>query len=141
MTFLRRRPLRERMNGTPTAKQRAGDAAELAACEHLERAGCRIVARNVRYREGELDIVADDRGTLVFAEVRARNDERFGGALASIDEFKRRRLVRAAQHYLQQRFGERSAQRGALPQCRFDVVTADESGVTEWIRDAFAADE
>ncbi len=128
MSFLRRRP------GVRTPKQRAGDAAEQAACERLLASGCRILARNVRYREGELDIVAQEGATVVFVEVRLRNDARFGGAAASVDRFKRRRLARAAQHYLMGQFGDKSA---GWPPCRFDVITADDRGVGEWIRDAF----
>lgn len=125
-----------RASGVRTPKQRAGDAAEQAACAHLAANGCRIVARNVRYREGELDVVALDGGVLAFVEVRLRSGARFGGAGASVDAFKRRRIVRAAQHYLVERYGAGTR----LPACRFDVITADANGVTEWIRDAFAAD-
>lgn len=125
-----------RASGVRTPKQRAGDAAEQAACAHLAANGCRIVARNVRYREGELDVVALDGGVLAFVEVRLRSGARFGGAGASVDAFKRRRIVRAAQHYLAERYGAG----GKLPPCRFDVITADASGVTEWIREAFAAE-
>lgn len=124
-----------RASGVRTPRQRVGDAAEQAACAHLTAHGCRIVARNVRYREGELDVIALDGGVLAFVEVRLRSGARFGGAGASVDAFKRRRLVRAAQHYLAERYGA-----GRQPPCRFDVITADASGVTEWIRDAFGAE-
>lgn len=126
-----------RASGVRTPKQRAGDAAEQAACAHLAANGCRIVARNVRYREGELDIVALDQGVLVFVEVRLRSDVRFGGAGASVGGFKRRRIVRAAQHYLVERYGAGRK----LPACRFDVIGSDASGAIEWIRDAFGAQE
>jgi putative endonuclease len=137
MTYLRRR------QGVRTPRQRAGDAAEQAACESLMANGCRILARNVRYREGELDIVAQDGATVVFVEVRVRSDERFGGAAASVDQFKRRRLVRAAQHYLVENFGRRpggpsGGRSAAWPACRFDVIAADDGGVSDWIRDAFS---
>jgi putative endonuclease len=125
-----------RTSGVRTPKQRAGDAAEQAACAHLAANGCRIVARNVRYREGELDVVALDGGVLAFVEVRLRTGARFGGAGASVDAFKRRRLVRAAQHYLVERYGAGKK----LPPCRFDVIAVDANGVTEWIRDAFVAE-
>ena len=134
MSFLRRRSLARPAARTP--RQRAGDAAEAEACARLEAAGCRILGRNVRYREGEIDIVADDRGTLVFVEVRMRRSDRFGGADGSVDAFKRRRLVRAAQHFLLQHFGGGSR----TPPCRFDVITADGDGIRDWIRDAFAAE-
>jgi len=131
MSFLRRR----NHAGTRTPRQRAGDAAETAACARLEQAGCRILGRNVRYREGEIDIVADDGGTLVFVEVRMRGGDGFGGAEGSVDRFKQRRLLRAARLFLAQRYGE-----GRLPPCRFDVITADKDGIRDWIRDAFTAD-
>jgi putative endonuclease len=137
MSFLRRRP------GTRTPRQRAGDKAEQAACDRLVAHGCRILARNVRYREGELDIVAQEGATVVFVEVRLRNDARFGGAAASVDHFKPTRLVRAAQHYLVENFGRgagglNARREAGLPPCRFDVITADDGGVNEWIRDAFS---
>ena len=134
MSFLRRR--NHDPPGPRTARQRAGDAAEAAACAKMQAAGCRILARNVRFREGEIDIVADDGGTLVFVEVRMRRSDGFGGADGSVDAFKRRRLVRAAQHFLLRQFGARTE----LPPCRFDVITADGEGIRDWIRDAFTAD-
>jgi putative endonuclease len=121
-----------RATGVRTPKQRDGDAAEAAAERHLVAAGCRVLARNARYPEGELDLVVLDRDVVVFVEVRLRRSERFGGALASIDRFKQKRLARAAQHWLAGRYGER------WPACRFDVVTVDASGTIDWIRDAFA---
>ncbi|MCU0952368.1 MAG: YraN family protein [Burkholderiaceae bacterium] len=130
--------------GPRTPRQRAGDAAETAACAQLTAAGCTIVGRNLRFREGELDIVARDGEVIVFVEVRLRSSARFGGAGASVDAFKQRRLLRAAQHWLQQTYGDGGAARGRArgwPACRFDVITADGSGVTGWIRDAFSADE
>jgi putative endonuclease len=133
VSYLRRRP-----SGVRTPRQRAGDAAEDAACSHLQQHGCRVIARNVRYREGELDVVAQDGSTLVFVEVRLRNRDTFGGAADSVDRFKRKRLVRAAQHYLAQHFDAAQSGTRGVPPCRFDVITADDAGVSDWIQDAFA---
>ena len=113
-------------------RQKAGDQAEAAACALLERSGLRIVARQVGYRVGELDLVARDGSTLVFVEVRSR--ARGGLAVFSVDRAKRRRLRRAAQQYLQRQFGDR------WPPCRFDVVIA-EANRFEWLRAAFGAEE
>jgi putative endonuclease len=135
VSYLRRRP-----TGVRTPRQRAGDAAEEAACAHLQQHGCRVLARNVRYREGELDVVAQDGPTLVFVEVRMRSRDDFGTPAASVDHFKRRRLVRAAQQYLAQHFGRAAAGARGVPACRFDVITADAGGVRDWIRDAFGHD-
>jgi len=120
-------------SGVRTPKQRAGAAAEAAAERLLLEAGCRVLARNARFREGELDLVVHDRDQVVFVEVRLRADARYGGAVASVDAFKRKRLARAAQRWLATHYGER------WPACRFDVVTVDGNGRIEWIRDAFAA--
>lgn len=116
-----------------TPKQRAGDAAESAALAHLQANGCRLIARNARYPEGELDLIVRERETLVFVEVRMRRSAAFGGAAASVDAFKQRRLARAAQHWLLQHYGER------WPACRFDVVCVQADGTMQWIRDAFTA--
>jgi len=121
-----------RATGVRTPRQRAGAAAEQAAERHLIAAGCQVLARNARYREGELDLVMRERDLVVFVEVRLRAGERFGGALASVDLFKQKRLARAAQRWLKEHYGER------WPACRFDVVAVDGSGTIDWIRDAFA---
>lgn len=121
-----------RATGVRTPRQRAGAAAEQKAERHLVAAGCRVLARNARYREGELDLVVRELDLVVFVEVRLRAGERFGGALASVDVFKQKRLARAAQRWLAEHYGER------WPACRFDVVTVDGDGRIEWLRDAFA---
>lgn len=141
-----RTPAARVLNRVRTPKQRAGDAAEDAACHHLVEHGCRIVARNVRYRVGELDIVAVDGNELVFVEVRLRSSAAYGGAAASVDVFKQKRLVRAAQQYLAANYAAAGAaagggarRRAQLPPCRFDVITSDGNGVSDWLRGAFGA--
>ena len=94
-------------------------------------AGCRILARNARFRDGEVDLIARERDLLVFVEVRMRASARFGGAAVSVNSRKQTRILRAAQHWLFSRYGER------WPACRFDVITVDGNGTIEWIRDAF----
>jgi putative endonuclease len=120
-----------RRTAVRTPKKRAGDAAEDAAAKYLAAAGCRIVARNARYRDGEVDLIARERDVLVFVEVRMRVSLRFGGAAVSVNTLKQKRIARAAQHWLLAEYGER------WPACRFDVVTVDGSGTIEWIRNAF----
>lgn len=77
-----------------------------------------------------------DADTLVFVEVRYRRNQRYGGALESIDGRKQYRLHNAAAHYLQRRWP------GPAPACRFDVVlvSGDLQGdrpQLEWIKSAF----
>ena len=114
-----------------------GAAFEARAQAFLQRQRLRFVARNVSCRGGEIDLVMRERdGALVFVEVRARAQRRYGGAAASIGWQKRRRIVRAAQHYLATRVPQLRDQ----PACRFDVI-AFEAGRLVWLRDAFRADE
>ena len=107
----------------------AGARAEDRCAELLRGAGLLLLERNWRCRLGEIDLIAEDRGVLVFAEVRMRRAFAFGGAGESVTAAKRARLVAAARLYLSRR-GE--------TQCRFDVFLVDgPAGDVRWIRDAF----
>ena len=105
----------------------AGADGEDRAARHLEQAGLRVVARNFRSRFGEIDLIARDRDTLVFVEVRARSRADFGGAAESITAAKRERLRMTAQIYL--------SRLPDLPPCRFDVVllSGPDLATIEWL--------
>ena len=122
----------------PDARRARGDAAEAAALAMLQARGLQLLARNAASRGGELDLVMRDGATVVFVEVRYRASSAFGGGLASVDAGKRRRLVRAAQAFLQQHPEHADAP------CRFDVVVASGDPATpvlEWLQDAFRVDD
>ena len=108
-----------------------GRAAEDLAAHYLAGQGLKLVTRNYRCRFGEIDLILEDGKTTVFAEVRLRGSQRFGGAAASVTPQKQQRLIAAAQHYF--------SSRRTPPVCRFDVVTLDrlEPSRIEWIKDAF----
>lgn len=112
---------RERIDTGLRGEDRAGLA--------LRERGYRLVERNFRCKAGELDAVAYDGDTLVFVEVRARRDARFGGGLAAVGAAKQRQVARVAAAYL-------SIRRPRFERCRFDVVaiTGDELVI---IQDAF----
>ncbi len=115
-----------------------GDAVETAALGFLEAKGLRLLARNASTRGGELDLVMADGAAVVFVEVRFRADAAFGGGAASVDAGKRRRLVHAAQIWLQGHPAHAEAP------CRFDVVAASGDPALpalDWLRDAFRADD
>ena len=106
-----------------------GRKGEEAAARFLERHGFVILARNLRSRLGEIDLLARDRSTLVFVEVKARRGSPADPPVAAVDARKRARLGRLALGYLAaRRLGERS--------CRFDVVgvTLDEAGEVTGVR-------
>ncbi|MBA1377952.1 YraN family protein [Pseudomonas brassicacearum] len=110
----------------------SGKDAEGHALAHLQQHGLRLVAQNWLCKRGELDLVMLDGDTVVFVEVRYRKNTQWGGALASIDERKRRKLVFAAQYFLQ------SESRWADHPCRFDVVAIDSSvDQLNWLQNAF----
>lgn len=72
---------------------------EEIAANFLKKLGYKIIDRNFRARNTELDIVALNKDTLVFVEVKTRTSEKFGTALESINYFKLKSLVKAAEHY------------------------------------------
>ena len=111
-----------------------GARAESLAADFLAARGLAIVERNFRTRMGEIDVIARDRETIVFVEVRKRRSDAYGGAAASITGAKRARLIAAAQGYL--------AMLRREPPCRFDAVLIDGSDPPriEWHRDVFAID-
>jgi putative endonuclease len=97
-----------------------GRSAEMLAADWLKQKGYRIVGQNFRIGKGELDLIMQDRQTLVFVEVKARRTEKFGGTLYAIDARKQRQLTKLALTYL--------AQRGLSNiSCRFDVVLVSTS--------------
>jgi putative endonuclease len=116
------------------SRQRLGRAGEEVAVEALRAEGYRIVERNVRLRRGELDVIAEEAGELVFVEVKTRRSSTYGTPAESVGPRKRHALAQLAAGYLARRgLGNRA--------CRFDVVEVwvDASGSqrVEILRDAF----
>jgi putative endonuclease len=111
-----------------------GRAGEEIAARHLEERGLAILERNVRFPDGELDLVAEEAGVLVFVEVRRRTGGGAGSAAESVTARKRARVVRAARRWLARR------PRQAARPVRFDVVAVEgEPPAVTWIRGAFDA--
>jgi putative endonuclease len=118
-------------------RRERGARVETAALAFLQSHGLQSLARNASARSGELDLVMREGDTVVFVEVRYRASQAFGGGAASVDFFKQRKLVRAAQLWLL-----RHPQLANAP-CRFDVIAASgtpEAPTFTWLRDAFRAD-
>jgi putative endonuclease len=93
-----------------------GKSGENYACWELERLGYEILERRYRTRVGEIDIVARDRDTLVFIEVKARRSGRFGPPAEAVGAQKRLKLMQMASSYI-------FAKRLSNDRCRFDVVS------------------
>lgn len=100
-----------------TTKAR-GDVGERLAVKYLEEKGMKILERNFRFDRGELDIVAEDKGEIVFVEVKSRRTQAFGAPEEAVTPRKESLLKRTAEGYLLQRGLEQCA-------CRFDVIAID----------------
>lgn len=125
------------MSTTRQARQEAraalGARAESLVCRHLEDAGYRIVARNVRVGRKEIDIIARRRRLLVFCEVRARATGAFLSPLETIDARKAAHVREAARAWMME-----NGRRGEA--MRFDAagVTFDRpEGEIDYREDAF----
>ena len=111
-----------------------GQAGEELATAYLEKAGYKILIRNYRQKCGEIDIIAEDRGTLVFVEVKTRKSTSFGIPFAAVTEKKQRQIGRVAQVYL-------SSNNLFNHPARFDVISIlmdeDRPPVIELLPNAF----
>lgn len=117
------------------ARQQMGLDGEAVARTALRRSGYEILEERYRTPFGEIDIVARDGDTLVFIEVKARRDDRYGGGAAAVTTRKQRTIARVAEAFLLR------TRLHHLP-CRFDVVVVEWPAETEprarIIRSAFA---
>jgi putative endonuclease len=127
-----------RKRGTTTSlrslqKAKSGHEGEDIACALLAKNSLLVLDRNVRYPDGEIDIVALDGETTVFVEVKRRRDGALGTPAEAVTRTKRARVVKAARRWL----AAHPARAGSV---RFDVVAIrDDSPAVEWLRGAFDA--
>jgi len=119
-----------RLDNKPKAPHlQRGTSTEQLACNHLQASGLKLLHQNYRLRTGEIDLIMRDGNTIVFIEVRYRKNNRYGGAICSIDPRKQARIIRTAQHYLQYRSPD--------AQARFDVIAVEGNDDIHWVRNAF----
>ena len=74
-------------------RQQLGIEGESLACAELEKLGYHIIERSYRSRFGEIDIVADDAGTVVFVEVKTKTNGSFGDPVEEVTPQKQRQIV------------------------------------------------
>ena len=104
------------INAGRGARKQLGNRGELAAADFLERLGYKILDRQMRWRFGELDLVALDGQTIVFVEVRTRSSLAAGHPTESITPAKEARITRSALLLLKRN-------RWLNRRARFDVVS------------------
>jgi len=111
-----------------------GQLGETLACQYLSRQGYRVLLRNYRTKLGEIDIIAEEQGTLVFVEVKARRGHQCGHPFEAVTSAKCRQISKAALLYLAETGREDHA-------ARFDVVAISFAGeaapVIELVKNAF----
>ena len=117
-------------------KRQFGSEFEAFASQQLKLLGCKIIETNYLCKVGEIDIIARDKDNLVFVEVRYRKQKTYGGAVASVDLKKQKKLIKAASFYLQNNNLTNKVS------CRFDVFAVEGSldkPTYNWIKAAFDA--
>lgn len=120
------------------SRRRLGLRWERRACAFLKNRGIKILDTGYRCRFGEIDVIGLDGQTLTIIEVRARGSGSVASALETVDNRKRRKLVRTARHLLMQHpeWSEHPV--------RFDVIAIENIDSSkaryEWIRNAFDAE-
>jgi len=117
-------------------KREFGAELEAFASKQMQVQGCKIVAQNYLCKLGEIDIIMYDNQTLVFVEVRYRKQNSFGGAVASVDNKKQKKIIKTASLYLQ------SNNLTDKVACRFDVfaIQGNLANLTyDWIKHAFTS--
>ena len=107
-----------------TANRATGRIGENLAAEALQKEGYKIPETNFSNRFGEIDIIAQDKGVLVFVEVKSKKGEEFGLPEEMISSYKLRRVQNMATMYM----------KGASLPCRIDVVAIILSPDNELIR-------
>ncbi len=109
-----------------------GQHGEDIASKALKRSKYKILERNFRCRQGEIDIIAEDKdGVLCFVEVKARSSDAFGRPEEVVNSHKQRRLTAAAYVYLEKN-------RLELRNMRFDIVSVNlNSGESTILKNAF----
>ena len=112
-----------------------GKLAERRAAKFLEEHyGYKILFMNYACRLGEIDLIAEEAGILCFIEVRSRTTSKYGEALETISGQKRRKIALTAHHFMVTKSYDNRA-------CRFDVVTIQDRGEPQLLRDAFSIAE
>lgn len=128
----------------PINTKKLGTQIEDFVCNYLQQQKLKLIARNYTCRLGEIDLIMQDKSTLVFIEVRYRQHLNFGSSLESVNLIKQNKIIKTAEYYLlSHQLSEKIA-------CRFDVVGVKpatqklsnisklDSAQVEWVKNAFS---
>lgn len=110
-------------------KKLLGRAGEKLAVDFLKKKGFKILKTNYKTPVGEIDIIAEDSGAIVFIEVKTRSSDNYGNPCEAVDGKKQEKYYKTATYYLQK-------EKKTDVNCRFDVVEI-ENGQINHIFNAF----
>jgi putative endonuclease len=112
-----------------TQKRQYGNAAEDLAADYLKQNGYKIIERNYACKTGEIDIIAQKGGCLVFAEVKARSTQAFGGPVGAVTAAKQKRVANTAMCYIKEK-------KPKFDSLMFDIIAVLD-GKAQHIQNAF----
>ena len=93
-----------------------GRLGEQIACNYLEKKGIKIIKRNYLTKYGEIDLIGFEKKTIIFIEVKLRNNISFGLPVEAVSDSKRRKIYNVAQEYLLNNISDYKG-------CRFDILS------------------
>ena len=99
------------------------------ALQFLLDQGLTLIARNYRCKCGELDLLMQEKATLIIVEVRYRKNNRYGSALESVTKAKQTRIIAATKYYIVTHKVDQPI--------RFDVVAITGNSHLDWVKNAF----
>lgn len=80
--------------------QLIGKRGEKIAKEYLKKNGYKIITTNYYTKFGEIDIIAEEKDTLVFIEVKTRTNKKYGEAIEAINYKKQKSILKVAEYYI-----------------------------------------
>lgn len=107
---------------------KTGSKGEEEAIKYLIKGKYKILERNFKTKVGEIDIIAEKDGYIVFIEVKKRSSKAFGYGYEAVDVKKQQKIIKTANLYISYQKKE--------SKCRFDVISIDENNINH-IENAF----
>ena len=115
-------------------KRSVGSDKEELACEFLKSHGAKIIEKNYRCKNGEIDIIARDGKYLCFIEVKFRESTKYGEPEEAVSYIKQKRICKVSRFYLYSKY------KSLDTSIRYDVIAIspeDKLLTFKWIKDAF----
>jgi putative endonuclease len=110
-----------------------GQLREKQACDFLQKNGLKLITKNFRYLNGEIDLIMQKKDEIIFIEVRSKASKEYGLPYESVTPTKQRKIVKTAMFFLQKKNWLNKVN------CRFDIISIYQNQL-EWFENAFSSD-